>query len=164
MLRHPTSLWHQDARTHDIIVLLTAAPAGPAPNPLKPCGLCSYCAGVRDCGRHPASPASCCVPPDPMPARRHSLHAVGPGCSLPPRSHNWGHGPGSTCPPPSCSRSGRSSGSHRPGCTGPQPSSARRRTRTQSSAHTPAAAGPPLPLHTLAARCVVTPPRVWARE
>ena len=32
-------------------------------------------------------------------------------------------GPGSRCPRPSCSRSGRSSGNHRPGCTGPQPSS-----------------------------------------
>jgi hypothetical protein len=86
MLGHTTSLWHQDARTHDIIVLLTATPAGPAQNPLKPCSLCSHSASVRDCGRHPASPASCCVLPDPVPARRHSLHAVGPGCSLPPRS------------------------------------------------------------------------------
>ena len=30
--------------------------------------------------------------------------------------------PGSRCPRPSCSRSGRSSGSHPPGCTGRQPS------------------------------------------
>jgi hypothetical protein len=85
MLRHMTSLWHQDAGTHDVIVLLSAAPAGKALTPLTLQSVFDS-AGVRDCGCHPTSPASCCVPPDPVPARRHYMHAVGSGCSLPPRS------------------------------------------------------------------------------
>ena len=50
------------------------------------------------------------------------------------RQKDSGDAPGSMCPRPSCSRSGRSSGSHPPGCRGPQPS-CRRDRRTARIAH-----------------------------
>ena len=87
---------HQDAPTHDVIVASRcwdprrhcASVRRPGWKALTPLTLQSVfdSAGVRDCGCHPTSPASCCVPPDPVPARRHYMHAVGSGCSLPPRS------------------------------------------------------------------------------